>query len=371
MLFGAFVLKNLIQRPTRSGLTVAGIAVGIATIVALASVARGFERAWVRIYSARGTDLVVIKAASFDPPAFQQEQAAPIQAIPGVAKTSSVLQTIMGIESAPMVLVFGWEANTFVWEHLRLVSGRWPSGDREPAVVLGSMVADALGKRIGSEVQLDTFTFTVSGIFDSDSFTENGAVVMTLPQLQRITDRPRKLSSVNVKLAPGATPDDIAVARQAIAARMPDFKVFSAGEIASQTAVLQAIRALSWIIGAIALGVGALGVANTLLMSLFERIREIGVLLAVGWRRSRIIVMVLLESVSLGLVGGIVGTAFGAVAVKLLERTRWVEGKIEGDFSPGLFGVALIISLAVGFLGGLYPAIRTSRLNPADALRHE
>jgi putative ABC transport system permease protein len=112
-------------------------------------------------------------------------------------------------------------------------------------------------------------------------------------------------------------------------------------------------------------------VFNTMLMSVSERTREIGVLLAIGWRRGRVIRLVLIESAALSVLGGLLGVLLGVLGVTVLEHHAMLRGKIDGLFTGGLFASALGLALGLGLLGGLYPAWRASRLVPAAALRHE
>jgi putative ABC transport system permease protein len=373
MTFFTIICKNLLRRRTRSLLTIAGIAIGIGAVVALASLAWGFETSWVRTYTARGTDMIVTKVTSQSPiPApFAQERVGDLMALPHVVQASGLLTDLISIEDAPTVLVFGWESNAFLWDHLKLVNGRWPANDKEKVVVLGSVAADMMNKTIGSSVQIETGTFTVCGIFESSALAENGAVILRLPQMQRITEQDGKVNFINVKLAPGTTQPQIEELRHAIAAKMTGFKAFTAGEVAQNNTAIQVAKAMSWATSGIALFVGAIGVMNTVLMSVFERLHEIGILLAIGWRRSRILRMVLYESIMLGAAGGVLGSVVGTVTVKLLERAPLLHGKIQGEFSVFLFALAMIISIGLGALGGLYPAIRGSRMHPSEALRYE
>jgi putative ABC transport system permease protein len=317
--------------------------------------------------------MIVTKVTSQSPiPApFAQERVADLMALPHVAQASGLLTDLISIEDAPTVLVFGWEQNSFLWEHLKLENGRWPANNQEKVVALGSVAADMMNKTIGSSVQIETDSFTVCGIFESSALAENGAVILRLPQMQRITEQEGKVNFINMKLAPGTTQAQIEELRRAIAAKMTGFKAFTAGEVAQNNTGIQIAKAMSWATSGIALFVGAIGVMNTVLMSVFERLHEIGILLAIGWRRSRILRMVLYESIMLGAAGGILGSAVGTVTVKLLERTPLLHGKIQGEFSVFLFALAMIISIGLGALGGLYPAIRGSRMHPSEALRYE
>jgi putative ABC transport system permease protein len=107
---------------------------------------------------------------------------------------------------------------------------------------------------------------------------------------------------------------------------------------------------------------------NTMLMTVFERTHEICVLLALGWKRRRIVRMVLYESALLGFLGGVVGVTIGAIGVKILQSTPGIRGLLEPDLSPGLLAVSTAIAVVVGIISGIYPAWRSSRLSPGAAL---
>ncbi len=235
----------------------------------------------------------------------------------------------------------------------------------------GTVAADVLKKAVGSKVQIETTEFTVCGIFESSALVENGSLILPLRQLQEATERQGRVNFLNLKLKPGTTPAEVDRLRATIKERYPSFKAFAAGEVAQNNSAIQIAKAMSWATSIIALVVGAVGVTNTVLMSVFERTHEIGILLAIGWRRVRILRMILLESMLLSLVGGFVGIGFGFVTVRILQNTPLMRGKIEGYISTGLLGGALLIALALGILGGLYPACRGSRLHPRAALNYE
>lgn len=373
MSFLTVVLKNLLRRRARSLLTLAGIAIGIAAVVALTSIAWGFEDSWERAYEVRGTDLIVTKITSQSPMPgpFGEDKKEDLLRLPRVRQANGLLSDLVSIEDAPTMLVFGWQLDGFLWEHLHLVQGRWPADDTENAVVIGVVAADILRKSVGSRICIETGDFTVCGVFDSGALVENGAVIMALPQLQKITENEGKVTFLNLRLAPGTTPQEIEHLRATIKERFPGFKAFAAGEVAQNNTAIQAAKAMSWATSLLALVVGAVGVMNTVLMSVFERTHEIGILLAIGWKRSRIMRLILYESVALSFLGGVAGIALGFAAVKLLQAAPLMRGKIEGEISPSLFALSITIALALGMLGGLYPAFRGSRLHPSEALRYE
>ncbi len=373
MTFTTVILKNLLRRPARSLLTITGIGIGIAAVVALVSISWGFERTAREIYAARGTDLIVSKVTSQTPipPLFDQSAAAAVERLPHVDRVSANLADMIGVEEAPMVLVFGWPPGSYHWDHLRVAEGSRMTGGEGRKVLLGRLASEMLGKKVGDRVQVLTGEFVVAGIFESSSLVENSAMVMPLSAMQDVTESAGLIRHVNVRLEPGATDDQRREFTAALTNSLPGFRALSAGEFTQSNVGIQGARAMSWATSALALAVGAVGVMNTILMSVFERIHEIGVLLAIGWRRRRILKMILFESVMLSLFGGLAGIAGGLGAVRLVRLVPNVGPYVRGDTSAGLILIAMGIAVALGAVSGLYPAWRASRLQPSEALRYE
>jgi putative ABC transport system permease protein len=132
-------------------------------------------------------------------------------------------------------------------------------------------------------------------------------------------------------------------------------------------------HAVAWGTSAIALLVAALGIANTMAMSVFERTREIGVLRALGWRRRRVMLLILMEAAGLGLVGGLVGLLVGWGGLQVLAAIPQTAGIVSGasGIAWGTMVEALGISILVGVVAGIAPAYRGARLSPVEAMRHE
>jgi putative ABC transport system permease protein len=117
--------------------------------------------------------------------------------------------------------------------------------------------------------------------------------------------------------------------------------------------------------------VGGLGVLNTMLMAVFERTREIGVLRALGWRRRGVLGMILREAVLLGLLGGALGIAIAYGLIELMQMSATFGSWVDPVWAWAVFARAILLSLLLGVIGGLYPAYRATRLQPVDALRYE
>ena len=144
-----------------------------------------------------------------------------------------------------------------------------------------------------------------------------------------------------------------------------------AQELTQSAMQLKAANAMAWLTSAIALVMGTVFMLNTMVMSVFERTREIGILRAIGWRPWRVMRMILMESVLLSLSGGIVGTIVAIGLTWFLSTLPVVNGAVRGDISIAVISQGFAIALLVGLIGAAYPAYRGARLMPTEAIRHE
>jgi len=147
MTFFTIVVRGLLRRPVRTGLTLVGISIGIAAVVTLVGISRGFEQSWATGMKARGTDIVVSNMGSaLAPKPFAAGVRDRIAAIPNVAATCAIFVDLTSIEDSSMMVVSAREWGGFPWQSLKLISGRMPRDAMEPAVVLGQTAAEVLRK---------------------------------------------------------------------------------------------------------------------------------------------------------------------------------------------------------------------------------
>ena len=369
MTFIVVVIRGLLRRPVRTGLTLLGISVGIAAVVALVGMSRGFETSWTTGMKSRGTDIVVNNMGSaLTPKPFDASVRERIVNLPHVAATSAILVELMSVEASELTIVSAREWGGFTWENLKVVSGRLPRDAKERAVVLGVGAAEVLKKKVGDTLQVETEELAVVGIVDGGAVVENGSVILALPILQEITGNEDQINIIDVRVTPGTTEEEMRRLCEQITTLIPEARAQMAGEHIRNSQGYRIISAMSWGTSLLAVLVGVLGVMNTMLMTVFERKQEICILLALGWKRSRIVRMILWESALLGFLGGVVGVVLGVVGVNVLKTTPAIRGLLEPDLSAGLLLASVAIAIVVGVVSGLYPAWRSSRLAPSLAL---
>ena len=376
MWFTTIIIKNVARRPLRSALTIVAIAIAVGAVVSLVGIAAGFEKSFLDLYQNVGVDLIVVRGGATQRlnSAVNQEVAEGVKTIPGVRDVIPGLADVVSFEDVGLygVLVQGWVPETPVWEHLTLTDGRLLKRGDGKDVVLGSILAQNLGKTTGDTLKVYDEEFRVVGVFKSFSVFEDGSMIIPLPELQRMMDREGQVTGFSVLMKPDAKGDaDIAKAKRAIEAANPGLTAMPTREHVESLSEIRMAKGMAWLTSSVAFVIGAFGMMNTMIMSVHERTREIGILRSIGWRKSRVVKMILLESVVLSLLGALVGSAAAYLLVQVLTRLPAASGFISGRINPIFILYGFAIAVIVGLLGGLLPAFRAARMLPTAALRYE
>lgn len=374
MRFTTLIVRNLLRRGVRTALTVVGLAVGVSAVVALLGIAWGFERSFMTIYESKGIDLVVVRAGSSDRLSSNLDArlADQIRRVPGVKDVVGSLTDVTSFESANLlsVLINGWQPDSLLFKGIRLLNGRTLRRDDARVAVLGRVLAINLGKKTGDSVDVSGEEFRVVGVYESDSLFENGGLIVPLKELQRMTGRAGYVSGFVVS---ADSPDHAGVGATAkrIETSVAGVAALPARDFVTGDIQIRLVKAMAWATSVIATALGSIGVLNTMMMTVFERTREIGVFRALGWRRSRVLGLVLGEAAMLGAAGSLLGVAMAALSVKLIARSSMGSLFINENLPPGVLGIGLLLGLSLSLVGGLYPAFRAAGLDPTEALRHD
>lgn len=371
--FAGFAWKNLWRRRLRTFLTLGGIAMAIGAFVALVGFSRSFEHEWLRLYSSSGTDIAVVDK-SFLNTSVDESLLGKLLAVPIVAQANPMIFNMIDLTPEVNALVFGWRSDSYEFESLTFLSGR-RFQDGKPEVILGDVLARTMNKHVGDALTIQGANFIVVGIYRGGTALEAGAVLMPIDQLQQLSSLQGKISGFHVRLRPapaGEAPEAyLKRAQLEIEAALPGLNAQLASDRATNNQFVSLAHAVAWGTSSIALMMGILGIANTMAMSVFERTREIGILRALGWTSWSILLLIQVEAIVLGLVGGIFGIGIGWGALRLLSTFPQTASVVSASVSSLHLLQALGIAILSGVVAGAIPAWRGAHLSPVEALRHD
>jgi ABC-type antimicrobial peptide transport system permease subunit len=364
---GGMAVRNLWRQRTRTALSLLGIGVSIAAIVGLGAIAQGTADLMTAMFRASQTDLFAAEAGvDADFSAIDERVGSRIAARSDVDAVSGTIMTAASTEKMSMLIVFGYHPRSFAIGHFRIIEGQPLVGRRQ--VIVGRQAAEQTGVQVGETLRLFNSNFRVVGIYETGVAYEDIGVVIGLREAQALTGKPRQVMYYGIRLR---DPEQAEAVKEQLEAAFPDIDFALTSEIAESMSDFRVMQDMVTQISLLALFIGGLGMLNTMLMSVLERTREIGLLRALGWRRRRVLGMILRESLVLGLMGGLCGILLGLGLTSLMALAPGVYRAMEPAYTPELIVQAILVALVAGAVGGLYPAWRATRLSPIEALRYE
>jgi putative ABC transport system permease protein len=389
------LLRELGRRKVRTTLTVLGITIGIWTLVVFGSMANKIN-ALVDGGGSYYTGKLTISDASgsgagFGGAPMALETADLVRAVDGVAAVQPTVGITIddatggfaAMSIPPFISGETPDPAGFGTFRLTYAQGRAlvPADDGSLVTVLGADLARKYDKHVGDTVTLRGETFTVIGILeptltvpDSEAIVPFGVAqnlyVAAQPPLIRAGLRAADLATTMVVFpAPGVDPDELAARIKNVVAGVATMTDTDFDRLAgSATAMLNAVLIG---IGLISLVVGGLSVVNTMAMSIAERTREIGIKRAIGGGRVRIVRELVTEAGLIGLLGGVIGLALGALVVLAANEAGRSSGTVLFSLTSGTALTAVLFSTVLGALAGFVPAVHAARLDPVSALRYE
>lgn len=400
-------LRSLTANKLRAGLTMLGVIIGVAAVIALMSIGRGASQAISNQIQSVGTNLLYVRPGA--------SQSGGVRGQEGSAGTLTIedgeaLQNIEGVVAiAPEVNSFAqivYQGNNTnvrvlgVTAEYQDVSNFSPqAGDfisaanvtgRSLVACLGSTVAANLFPEqdpIGQTIRMNNVPFRVICVMQSKGGTsflsqDNQVFVPITTAMTRLARGGRfrggnNIDTLNIKLADAAMGDAVTqqvgeILRERHRVFEDDFTITSQEDLLSAaTAVTDTLTIFLGGIAAISLIVGGIGIMNIMLVSVTERTREIGIRKAVGAKRRDILMQFLTEATVLSVMGGLIGTALGWTIANVMGSVSLGSTQITPVVDTSAIVIAVAFSIGVGLFFGIYPAVRASALRPIDALRYE
>jgi putative ABC transport system permease protein len=372
MSFLWLITHNVWSKKARSVLTAIAIAIGVMAVVALGIVTHSVRATAAGVLEVGKADFTVAQRNVSDilESALTEQQLARVRAVPGVASAVGVLLDTERLDAQhPLVVQIGIAPQDLTPFGVRMVAGRPFGATAAGEMLVGSHLAQDLDVQLGQRINIAGGPKTVVGIFATGNVFGDSAVMFPLVPFQAFERQPGGLSLFFVKTDHGAS---IATVEHRVEQSSPVLAAIrNLTEFGRADRNYQLITAVDRAATIVAIAIGAIIVANTMLLSLVERYREFGILRAVGWSRRRVVALVLGEALTISLGGAAAGVGLAYVLTRILPRLPDLAGILEPTYTAGVFGRALITAAAVAFLGALYPATRAARLAPLEALRRE
>lgn len=370
MIFLKLIVTNLRRHRIRSLISLAGIAFSVAAMLTVVTILQGAIGMFSNILS-NGSQVIVFERDVSDlffsnVPAQAAEQ---ISGWPIVAHANPVLFGIVSSEGHPIITCFGVTS-----ADARIQTAEWLQGDRKrfaqhvDDVVLGTRAAEFLSASLGSHVQVGHAMFHVIGVLKSANGFEDGGVFMPLASAQTFFHKEGTSSVVTVKLR---NREDAAAFKSMVKAQYPNLIALEDSEFTRSYSQFKILKATAWAVGGCGLLLGGLGVANTMIMSVFTRIREIAILRVNGFSHGQIGGVIFGESAVVSISGAAAGLLIGTCFLYALKLIPALDGYVDTTMHPLLMLVVLLLALLTGIAGALYPAAYAMRIRAVEALRFE
>ncbi len=364
-------LRNLLRRRTRTALTVLGVAIGVSIVVALSSTARGFRTQVNGMFATGKAHLIVSLKDAADPILSYVDAAVldDLRARPDVVQAEPVLIGAMQAPPLAVFIFFGTTPASPFMDQISIIEGEGifdGTGDR---VSLGKLAARNMKKAPGDTLRLGKKEFTVVGVHESATPFVNASALLSYADAQEAAGLQGKMTTALVTVSDFSR-EGLAATEQAIEAAHENLSATPPAQWADSFDEFDLADQAATVFTLLAIAIGGLSVMNTMLMSVFERTREIGVLQAVGWSRSMVVREILAEAALIAIVGGPLGILLGVGVVEgiaRLEQFAWVAG----DYGMGVYVTAMIVAIGMCVVGSVYPAWRATRIQPIEALRYE
>ncbi len=370
MTFLLLIITNLRRHRVRTIIGASGIAFGVAMMLCVVTILQGaigmFERilssdSEVIVFEKNVSDLFFSSVPVKDIDQLQQSEL--------VEHAEPALFGIVSSKEQPVITCFGIRSSSS-----RLQSAEWLSGSIEnfkddgDSIVLGERAADFLHATVGKPVTIGRESFNIAGIIRTENGFEDGGVFMPLKLSQKYFHKENLASVATIKLKNKA---DIDKFRKLVERDYPKLIALDNEEFSRTYSQFRILKTTAWVVGACSFLLGGLSVANTMILSVFGRIREIAILRVCGFSRKQVAILIFGESILVSFSGVAIGVLLSKIIMVILKNLPSLQGYIDTNIEWHVILIVVILSLLTGIAGAFYPALYAMKVKPVTALRYE
>lgn len=372
MSFVWLIGHNVWSKKVRSMLTASAVAIGVIVVVVLGIVTDSIRTTAAGVLKVGAADFTVSQKGLSDilESALTTQQLERVQQVPGVKSAIGVLLDTTSLDKDhPLVVEVGIRPQDLTPFGVRIATGRAFTPESKDEIMVGIRLAQDLGIGPGDTLHINEADHKVVGVFNTGNTFGDSTVMFPLVPFQGYERQPGGLSLFFVKVDKGQSAKKV---QQQMEKDNPILiGIKNLLEFGRADSSYQLITAVDRAATIIAIVVGAIVVANAMLLSLVERYREFGVLRAIGWSRRRLFALIFGEAGIIAFIGACLGVGLAFLAVWILQGLPELAGILKPEFQAWVFGRALLTAVAVTAIGALYPALRAARLSPQEAMRRE
>ena len=377
-------INNLKRRKAKMAFLTIGLTVGIATIVTLVTLTRSMSGDIEQKMDEFGANILVtpqsnglamnyggisLGGVTFDQREIREADLARIRTIRNKKNIATIAPKVLGgvkIGNRDVLLVGVLFASELKMKQWWKIFGAPPKADNE--LLLGSDASKVLNAGVGDSVQIKKETFKVSGVLDQTGSQDDALVFVNLQKAQQLLGKEGRITLAEVAALCSGCP--IADMVTQIAEMLPDARVSAIQQVVEgRLKALDQFKRFSYAMSGVVVFIGSLIVFVTMMGSVNERTTEIGVFRAIGFRKSHIMRIILLEAALVSLLAGFLGYGIGIGGARLALPFMAESKNAQLALDPAVAFGSIVLSLALGLLASLYPALHASKMDPTEALR--
>ncbi len=397
-------IKNLTHRKLRSYLTIIGILIGIASVVALISLSQGMQEAIEKQFEEAGSNIIMIMGSSggMSSPMMALFSTKPLtnKDIKTIEKLKEI-DKVGGVLMMPAIISVGKEKKSIFLtgvdpgpteemlmnaQSFEIIEGRMlEDGDKYKAFIGYSTAKDLFDRELhpGDKIDIMGKTFRVVGVLSKiGSKRDDESVIIPLETMRELVGKKEEVGIIMASVKHGYDLEEVAEEiRKELRKKRDEEKGEETFTVSTPRDLLKIFQQILIIVqialigvAAISLIVGGVGIMNTMYMAVIERTKEIGIMKAIGAKNRDILLIFLFESGMLGMIGGILGVIIGigiSKGIELIATITMGSPLVKAYISPELIVFSILFGFIIGMISGVMPARQASKLKPVDALRYE
>ena len=367
-----FSIRNLRRRKGRTSLAIMGIAVGVMLITSLLLIMDGLESSISQSVDVLSGNLIVQKEGSVDLTAsiVNVSLVETLRNNPDIQSVSPEIHVAKRLDGGAMgfvVLIGTTESYGEVVSPSYIKFGTAFNENETGKAIIGIKLAEQLDIDLGDILSIESIKLEITGIFETNAFIDGTTLLVAMSDARTLSGLPKDVVSIIEIRA--TSPDRANSIKEYVESNFVGYEVIFPQELLEEgEEIMATLRGVILIISSIAIIIGGIGIANTMLMSVLERTPEIGVLKATGWSNSNVGYSIVLEAIGIGIVGGLIGTILG-ISASLVAEDLIPNLPVEVTILP--LSQSFFLAIGLSILSGIYPAIRAARIPPIAAIKGE